>query len=111
MTTTDQTTRIRELNDLLRQDGTGGQIMITCGLQAMGQDFVTKVMQAVREFDDFNPDNDPYGEHDCAILKVDGHSIMFKTDYYADDMMHGSEDPSNPLITNRVMTVMLSQEY
>ena len=33
-------------------------------------------------FTAFSRDNDPYGEHDCAILTVDGVKIMFKIDYF-----------------------------
>jgi hypothetical protein len=64
--------RISALNDELRRFGRGGQIIVTSGIQALGTEGVARVLAAVAGFDAFTGDNDPYGEHDCAILTVDG---------------------------------------
>jgi len=60
---------------------------------------------------DFSSDNNPYGEHDFGSFEIDGHKLFWKIDYYALDMMHGSEDAANPDITTRVLTIMLTEEY
>jgi len=73
--------RIRELNDQLRCKALGGRIVITRGIEALGADGVREVLTAVARFDDFTEDNDPWGEHDCAGLTVNGHRIIFKHDY------------------------------
>jgi Protein of unknown function (DUF3768) len=104
-------TRICALNDELRRLGRGGRIMITSGIQALGTEGVARVLAAVAAFDAFTSDDDPYGEHDCAILTVDGHRVMFKIDYYDRDLAYHSPDPSDPTVTARVMTVMLASEY
>src|SRR5271169_341297 len=101
-------TRIRSLNDELRQFGRGGRIMITSGIQGLGAEGVARVLAAVAAFDAFTTDNDPYGEHDCAILTVDSHLVLFKIDYYDRAFAYHSPDPSDPTVTERVMTVMLA---
>jgi hypothetical protein len=104
-------TRICALNDELRRFGRGGRIMITAGIQALGTEGAARVLAAVAGFDAFTADNDPYGEHDCAILTVDGVRLMFKIDYYDRSLTYHSPDPSDPTVTERVMTVMLASEY
>ena len=104
-------TQICALNDELRRFGRGGRIMITSGIQALGTEGVAHVLAAVAAFDAFTTDNDPYNEHNCAILTVDGLRVMFKIDYYDRDLAYHSPDPSDPTVTERVMTVMLASEY
>jgi hypothetical protein len=109
---TDQSsTRIRTLNDELRRFGRGGRIMITPGIQALGDRAVARILTAVAAFDAFTNDNDPYGEHDCAILAVNGIEAMFKIDYYDRDLEYHSPDPGDPAVTQRIMVVMLASEY
>jgi hypothetical protein len=104
-------TRIRALNDELRRFGRGGRIMMTPGIQALGVEGVARVLAAVAAFDTFTGDNDPYGEHDCAILAVDGIEVLFKIDYYDCDLFYHSPEPSDPTVTQRVMVVRLASEY
>lgn len=104
-------TRICALNDELRRFGRGGRIMMTAGIEALGAEGVARVFSAVEVFDAFTGDNDPYGEHDCAILAVDGIEVLFKIDYYDRDLVYHSPDPSDPTVTQRVMVVMLASEH
>jgi hypothetical protein len=103
--------RIRELNDQLRCQASGGRVVITRGIQALGADDLRAVLLAVARFDDFTEDNDPWCEHDCAVLTVGGRRITFKVDYYDRDLAYHSPDTSDPAVTERVMTVMLVEEY
>lgn len=111
MADTTRAARIRDLNDALRCKHTGGQVLITAGLQSLGDEAVSRILNAVAAFDGFSEDNDPYGEHDCAVLTVDGRRIIWKIDYYDKDAVFASPDPTNPELTSRVMTVMLADEY
>ena len=109
---TDQSsTRIRTLNDELRRFGRGGRIMITPGIQALGDGAVARVLTAVAAFDAFTNDNDPYGEHDCAIMAVNDIQVLFKIDYYDRDLVYHSPDPGDPAVTQRILVVMLASEY
>jgi hypothetical protein len=103
--------RIRELNDELRKTGAGGKTYLTPGIIAKGADFIAKATATVRAFDAFTNDNDPWQEHDCATLDVDGEPVMFKVDYYDVNMEYGSPDPSDPRLTRRVLTIMLASDY
>jgi Protein of unknown function (DUF3768) len=59
----------------------------------------------------FIEDNDPHGEHDFGSFEIEGRKLFFKIDYYDKDMRFGSEDPSDPSKTARVLTLMLAEEY
>jgi len=63
----------------------------------------------VQSFHDFNPDNDPWGEHDFGSIKWHNEKTYWKIDYYDQELVYG-EDPRSPEC-RRVMTVMLSSEY
>ena len=45
------------------------------------------------------------------VLIIMVKKIFWKIDYYDKNYQYLSENPSNPEITNRVMTVMLAEEY
>ena len=106
-----RTERIRALNDRLRTTGQGGNVVITRGLAALDAETLRQIMAAVQCFDRFTPDNDPYGEHDCAITDVAGERVMFKIDYYDRAMKGHSPDENDPTVTTRVLTIMLASEY
>lgn len=89
----------------------GGRVLITTGVAALGPEGVERVLRAVRTFDDFDGDNDPYGEHDFGALEVDGVRVFWKIDYFDRSLEFGSPDPVDPSVTTRVLTVMLAAEY
>lgn len=103
--------KIAELNDALRKERKGGRIVETQSIRALSDDVRQQIYAAIQSFDDFSPDNDPYREHDFAALSVAGHRINWKIDYYDPSMTFLSDDPSDPSLTQRVMTIMLAEEY
>ena len=103
--------RIRELNDQLRCTAKGGRVVITPGIHALGTAAVCQLLASVAAFDNFTEDNDPWGEHNCAILTVNGRRVLFKIDYYDLELQCHSPDARDPAVTQRVMTVMLAEEY
>lgn len=107
---------IAALNDDFRKDlnkpsNPSDRIMLTHGVNALGFEFVQKALTAVMTFNDFSEDNDPHREHDFGKIDLLDHTLFWKIDYYAPDMEHGSEDPSNASETVRVLTIMLASEY
>lgn len=105
------TVRIRALNDYLRRNLSGGVAVMTPAVAALGADFVQRAISAMAAFDDFHNGNDPYKEHDLGIIEVDGRKLIFKISYYDKSLILHSPDPSDPNVTERVITLMLAEEY
>ena len=106
-----KTSRICELNDTFRSTFAGGRVVITAGIDGFPPTEKSAIIAKVRAFDDFSAKNDPYGEHDFGSFSFGGHVIFWKIDYYGRSFDCGSEDPSDPAQTTRVMTIMLAEEY
>jgi hypothetical protein len=106
-----KTGRIRALNDELRQHLIGGLAVITPGVAALGPEAVERIVKTIAVFDNFCHANDPYEECDFGSFDVDGHEILFKIDYLDHSLTHHSADPADPAVTERVITIMLAQEY
>jgi hypothetical protein len=103
--------KIAFLNDGLRRTFARGKVVMTQGVASLPEDVLTIVLERVRHFDEFTPENDPHGEHDFGNFQVAGVSYFFKIDYYSPDMQAGSEDPADPEKTTRVLTIMRADEY
>ena len=103
------TAKIAALNDHARRSFTGCRVVITQGVQAL--DDVPSVLDQVRTYNAFTPDNDPYGERDFGSLRYAGETVFWKFDYYDLDLQMHSPDPSDPAVTARMLTVMLADEY
>src|SRR3954466_9046158 len=106
-----QTERIRALNDELRQHLIGGLAVITPGVAALGPEAVDRIVKTIAVFDDFSNQNDPHEEHDFGSFTAEGGTLFFKIDYYDKSLEMHSPDPSDPTVTERVITVMLASEY
>jgi len=106
-----KTARIRALNDELRQNFTAGTALMTPGIAALGAEAVARIVKTVAVFDDFCHANDPHEEHDFGAFEADGQRVFFKIDYYDKTLTHHSLDPADPSLTERVITIMLAEEY
>ena len=84
---------------------------MTPGVQALAADTVGKALRAIKEFDDFDEENDPWQTHEFGSVEVDETSIWFKIDAYDSKLEYGSPNPADPEVTKRVMTILLPSEY
>ena len=111
--TTSKIEQIRTLNDQLRQNlGTEvATAVITIGVAALGAEAVARIVKTIVVYDDFCHEKDPYEEHDFGAFEAEGHTIFFKIDYYDPTETHHSDDPADPSVTRRVITIMLAEEY
>jgi hypothetical protein len=83
---------------------------MTLGIAALGSEAVERIVKTIAVFDDFHHANDPHQEHDFGSFEVDGTTVFFKIDYYDNSLSMHSPDPSDPSVTQRVITVMLAEE-
>ena len=107
----DKRTRIRELNDAFRGTFSGGQVLLTPGINDLPSDVRAMAIRKVATFDAFTGDNDPHGEHDFGSFDLAGQKFFWKIDYHDLTLEGGSEDPSDPKQTTRVLTIMRADEY
>ena len=108
-----RTKLIRDLNDQLRrgEPGPHDRAVMTAGVAAMGAAFMEEVAARLRTFEAFDVENDPYQEHDYGVLAIEGETLFFKIDYYNLALDRLSDDPADPSVTARVLTIMLAAEY
>ncbi len=107
-----RTKRIRRLNDAMRRgEAQYGSVMITQGVQGLGDEALPLITKRIEEFSAFSSDNDPHGEHDFGKIVHEGTEIFWKLDYFDRALKHHSPDAANPNVTHRVLTIMLTSEY
>jgi hypothetical protein len=104
-------TDIKTLNDNFRRSFVGGTVLLTQGIRALPEPIIADILIKVQQFNDFNPKNDPYQERDMGKFVHEMVDVIWKIDYYDKDNRYHSPDPSNPEVTNRVLTIMRSDEY
>ena len=109
MTTKPET--IRALNDELRHNLTTGTAFLTTGVAALGAEAVARIVKTIAVYDDFCHANDPHEEHDFGVFEVDGHKLFFKIDYFDKGLSYHSPDAADSSVTERVITIMLAEEY
>ena len=104
--------RIAELNDLARTAmGVAGRLVQTSGINALPWQQQSRIRELVETFSDFHPGNDPHHERDFGQFTHGEVGVMWKIDYYDKALTAHSPDPSDPSVTERVITIMLAEEY
>ena len=90
-----------------------GRMHLTSSLAMAEDGLALEAVQAVGEFDVFEPENDPDGCHDFGAVDIRGQKVFWKIDLYeADsDFRYGAETPDNPATTMRVLTIMMASDW
>ena len=99
------------LNDKFRKSFIGGEVLLSAGIAAMSSEDKANIVSLVQNFDNFTPDNNPYSENDFGSFDYKGEKILWKIDYYDLNHKYMSENPANPDITNRILTIMTVFEW
>lgn len=105
------TNKIALLNDAFRKTFSGGKVLMTASVDALPTMVKAAALLQVARFDDFSEDNDPHGEHDFGSFELCNRKFFWKIDYYDTSCEFGSEDPTDPNRTTRVLTLMLAEDY
>ena len=123
-----QRERIAVLNDRARQAmGLACTAVATIGFRSLPEAAQSRVRELIETFDAFDGDNDPHGERDFGVVyqagdgrwttarppaRVDARERVFwKIDYFDRDLRFASDDPADPAVTRRLLTIMLASEY
>lgn len=85
--------------------------MMTRGVRTLPDFDAYELYCAIGRYDQFDSDNDPYGERDFGAFQLFGAKLMWKIDYYDLNLEFRSEDPADADVTVRVLTAMLASEY
>jgi len=87
-----------------------GRLVMTVGVAALENE-LPRVLERVASFQSFTEDDDAHGEHDFGTFDEGENRIFWKIDYYDKQLKFGSDNPTDPEQTTRVLTVMLAEEY
>jgi hypothetical protein len=107
----DRQARIRALNDRFRRTLVGGRVTCSDGINALALGTRRMILDRVRTYDAFDGARDPHQEHDLGQFAFAGLTILWKIDYFDRSLEMLSDDPSDPVQTVRVLTIMLAEEY
>lgn len=111
-------TRLRELNDACRtgHDPTARMTVTATCLAAispadnpLGRALGMSILQSALRGFTFPPGD--RSDRDMGWLTIGDTRVMWKIDYYDAALKWGSEDPTDPARTTRVLTAMLLQDY
>jgi hypothetical protein len=102
---------IAKLNNDFRKSFIGGEVLLSAGIAAMSSEDKANIISMVQNFNDFTEDNNVYGENDFGSFDYKGEKILWKIDYYDLNNQYHSENPANPDITNRILTIMTVFEW
>jgi len=92
-------------NDIARQLG----LNVVLTNKAAELPDIKELLYTVRSFNRFTQKDDPYGWHDLGYFDWKGQRVLWKIDYF-DDQLKQFEDPLSDNC-KRVVTIMLASEY
>jgi len=106
----EQTRKLRELNVTLRREMPHGHVIITRAVGQLELATLLEITKAVREFDAFTADDEPWDEHDFGQVIVDGQSYFWKIYAHDPGMASGSTDTTDEAATRRIIRIMTENE-
>lgn len=88
-----------------------GKVFITPGVMEHGDAFMRMALRLTADYSAFHEDSDPYGLHEMGVITVFETKVWWKIDLFDTDYRYGSDAPTGPERTRRVLTILLPSEY
>lgn len=106
--------RIAASNDAFREVITrhpaNGMLVLSRALTTTNWNLQERLLDAVRSFDRFPVEDDPYGEHDFGAFTLDDENLFWKIDVYGSPECFEGGDPLDPAAF-RVLTIMFAEDW
>ena len=107
-----KTDHFRTLDDAWRPHLLVARAVISPGIAALGPEAAAAIVNTIAVFDDFRCADGPYEPHDFGALDLDdGRTIFFKIECVDKSLTRPSPDPADLSVSERVITIMLPEEY
>ena len=105
----------QELNDRLRVHGDQsiGKIVVHRHITALSGQEMMDIMKAVRTYNDWCEEKDPYGEHDYGSFEMNGETYIWKIEYYDPSYTYGVYESvrNNTKECKRLLTILPADQY
>jgi hypothetical protein len=88
-----------------------GRVVMTAAVKVLPVELRAAAIVAMQAHTVFAKDDDPYEEHDWASFELGGQRFVWTIDCYDETRTYRSRDPCDELVTTRVLTLMLAQDY
>jgi hypothetical protein len=98
---------IRDANDRFRRNLSSGTVLLSSGVVALGGKAQSRILEAVRAFDDFDAD-DPADTHDLGdfVIEVSGLDATARS-----ELIFFRIDQTNPTGDEPRLTIFLASEW
>jgi len=110
MTQEERAVAIAFYNDAFRRTP-GPRWNVSAKVRALGAEFNFAAKVAVSRAEAFEVSDEIEGEHDRGTVIVDGRTLYWQIDCRDITLTARSPDMANPVVTRRMMTIMLAGEY
>jgi hypothetical protein len=96
------------LNDLARLQRSECLIKTSKGVDSLNcYDLILRAIQSY----DFNEHKAVDDTHDFGVIWIEDQAVFFEIQCFENDLRTAAVDPSNPVTTARVLTIMLDEEF
>jgi hypothetical protein len=102
---------IADMNDAFRRSLIGGLVVLTPGIRALPRKMQASIIEQLRAFDEFDADNDPFGDHNCGRFEHGSRTILWHIDLDERGYYMNRPDPADPARHTFVLTIFLAEEY